>query len=416
MSLAQALGGLRDTFGVSDAALGALPTAMVIAGVAGAIPIGIIADRVSRTRLLAVVVIGWTVCMLASGSVSTFAVIVVTQLGAGVLQATDPAALSLVGDYSPVAVRGKAMSVYQGGQAVGGVLGTFGAGFAVGAASWRGAFWMWVPLGVVLVGALWLLPEPERGRHDTDHDPDDPTDLLAAVVTDLPAPRRRPPTGQVSELEAAREILRTPTLWIAVTAIALAQLLLIAISFWGIEFFKREYGMGPLAAGAAGSGLGAGAVAGIVAGGFIADRRLRRGSVLARVDVAAVGAVGAGVVLAAGFAAPWLPATLALFTLGGFLLTLPIAPSEALIVDVLRPELRGRGTALRTILRALSGLGPVAVGALSDVVGLRWALAAIAPTYLLAGLVLLLARRTYPADLAYVLAAGSAGRRPADRT
>jgi len=71
---------------------------------------------------------------------------------------------------------------------------------------------------------------------------------------------------------------------------------------------------------------------------------------------------------------------------------------------VVPPQLRGRASAIRSIVRAISALSPLLVGILSDTFALNVALAMLAPLYGVGGLVMLLAARTYPADLAYVVA------------
>src|SRR5204862_2036248 len=93
-------------------------------------------------------------------------------------------------------------------------------------------------------------------------------------------------------------------------------------------------------------------------------------------------------------------ATLLFF--GSLCLTIPVAPSEALVSDVVPGDLRGRASAIRSLVRALSALSPLLVGYLSGVTDLATALAILSPPYAIGGLVLLLAARTYPSDLAAV--------------
>ena len=150
--------------------------------------------------------------------------------------------------------------------------------------------------------------------------------------------------------------------------------------------------------------LALGSAAGIVGGGYLSDRLVRKGSVNGRVHIIAAASVGASLLLVPAFASTSLWITSPLFVLGGLLLTLPIAPAEALMADVVVCDLRGRAATLRSIVRTLSSAGPLLIGALSDVVGLRWALVLFMPLYAVGGLVALGARRTYAADLAFVLA------------
>jgi MFS family permease len=97
------------------------------------------------------------------------------------------------------------------------------------------------------------------------------------------------------------------------------------------------------------------------------------------------------------------------------MLTLPIAPAEALLTDVVPPQLRGRGAMVRQIVRTASYAGPYLIGVVSvaitshsasasTTVGLHWAIVAVCPLYALGGLIMLAAVRHYPRDIAYVVA------------
>jgi MFS family permease len=176
--------------------------------------------------------------------------------------------------------------------------------------------------------------------------------------------------------------------------------------------------------------LGAGSAIGILSGGFLADRLLRNGHVNARVYVVAYGSIGATLVLAPAFASTDLWISAPLIFLGGILLTLPIAPAEALCTDVVPPQLRGRGAMVRQVVRTASFAGPYLIGVVSvaitshsasasTTVGLHWAIVAVCPLYALGGLIMLAAVRHYPRDISYVVAHARArsaanGKRTAD--
>src|SRR5438270_8954050 len=147
--------------------------------------------------------------------------------------------------------------------------------------------------------------------------------------------------------------------------------------------------------------LGIGAVFGILGGGFLSDRYLRRGIVNARVYVVAASSIVATIVLIPAFVSTTLSVTIPLFFLGGVFLTLPVAPAEALTSDVVVAQLRGRANAVRSAVRAISNSGPLVVGALSGPLGLRLAIVAIIPLYAVGGVIMLLAARHYPHDVAF---------------
>src|SRR5687768_13123820 len=94
LSLAQAFDGIKDEFGVGDTALGFLAAAMVLVGVVGGIPIGVLADRWRRTTLLVIAMVVWTICMGLGAIAPTFLLLLLTRLGIGMVEANGPAAMS----------------------------------------------------------------------------------------------------------------------------------------------------------------------------------------------------------------------------------------------------------------------------------------------------------------------------------
>ena len=181
-----------------------------------------------------------------------------------------------------------------------------------------------------------------------------------------------------------------------------------------MPYFKRVFHLGAAQAGGLTALLGVGAALGVLGGGIVADRLFARGMVAARVYVVALGSIGATVVLVPAFISTNLLITAPLFFVGGFLLALPSAPGEALVSDVVVAELRGRAATVRSVVRSLAAFSPVIIGAIADVIGLRLALAAIAPLYAVGGVVMLFAARHYPYDLSFVAAESGRLRSDAD--
>ncbi len=150
--------------------------------------------------------------------------------------------------------------------------------------------------------------------------------------------------------------------------------------------------------------FGLGAAVGVVSGGYVADRLLRRGIVNARIYVVFVSTIIATAAFIPAFVSTDLSVTLPLFLVGGVFLTLPVAPADAMLTDVVVSPLRGRAAALRSMVRSLAGIAPLVIGALKGLFGLQTALLMITPFYAVGGFIMLFAARTYPADLAFVAA------------
>ena len=411
LSLAQAFDGIRAEFGVSDTALGALAAAMVLVGVVGGIPMGALADRWKRCTLLVIAMVIWTVCMGFGAIAPGFAFLFIGRLGVGAVEANGPASYSLMADFYPVAVRARMMGRYQLGGAVGGLVGVGLSGVLVDTFGWRAAFWMWIPLGVLVVFMLTRLPEPDRGGQDRAFHLEETArieaDGVPGLLPDLalPEPRRSELRyDDATWMDVLRELRHIRSMWFGLMSLTISSFLLAALGVWGIEFFKQSFDLSATKAGAFVPAIGAGAAIGLVGGGELADRLLRRGVTNARVYVTAVSSVLASALLVPGFLTSSLPLAAVLLFFGSLCLTTAVAPTEALLSDVVPGELRGRAAAIRSVVRALSALAPLIVGALSDATDLPTALAMVTPLYAIGGLVMLLAARSYPADLAFVAA------------
>lgn len=417
LSLAQAVDGIKADFGASDTLLGGLTAAVVLFGVVGALPIGALADRWRRGLLMTLAMVGWTAAIGASAVAPTLLVLFLLRLPIGIVEATGPAAVSLVADYYPVADRARMLGRYQAGAAVGGLIGVGLAGPLVDAFDWRAAFWMWIPLGLGSVLLLSRLPEPERGAQDRAFHIEErerrEADALEGLLPDYDLPAPRPPTrddyGDMSWREVLVELRRIPTMWFGLASLTISAFLLGALGAWGIEFFKRVHGLSATEAGLYAPLIGAGAALGLIGGGALADRWMRRGNVNARVHLAAVASILASALLVPAILIDSLPVVAVLLLFGAACLTLPVAPSEALVSDVVPAQLRGRAAAVRSIVRALSALAPLLVGAVSDALGddLRMALVVFAPVYAVSGIVMVRAARHYPADLSFAVAEGT---------
>ena len=413
-SLSQASYGkhsLEAEFNPGDFWLSALPVALSLIGIFASMPFGHLADRMRRTLLLAIAMMVWTCVMGFSALAPTFALLFLVRLGVGVVEANGPASISLLSDYYPVQERAKRIGLYNSGALLGSALGLGLAGVFVGQWGWRAAFWMWIPLGVVVVFLLLRAPEPARGHQDADFHADlDPMQGIDAVELagrlDLPEPVR---TGTLDYhnctwREAYREIFKIRSMWFGVVGITVSAALLNGLGFWAIPYFQDVHGLSHEQAGGYAVVFGLGAAVGVLSGGFLADRLLRRGVVNARIYVVVVSSIVATIIFVPAFASPSLAVTLPLFLVGGLFLTLPVAPADAMLTDVVVAPLRGRAAGLRSIVRSASSLMILVIGVLKGFFGLQTALVAVTPVYAIGGLIMLLAARTYPSDLAFVAA------------
>lgn len=133
------------------------------------LPLARIADRSSRTTMIALAMVLWSFFTIAAGFTKTFFQLFITRMGVGITEAASgPPLAALLSDYFGPKNRGLAMSMLS----IGGTAG-IGAGMLVGGIvgqeyGWRTALIVAGIPGVVLALVMWLtIKEPRRGTSDS---------------------------------------------------------------------------------------------------------------------------------------------------------------------------------------------------------------------------------------------------------
>ncbi len=162
---------IQETFKVSDTVIAAIGGASGALFVLGAVPIGVLADRMSRTKLAAIATAVWGLFVLLTGFVRTAFTLFLARAATGIGQAnTLPVNSSLVADQYPLEARSRLFGIL----GTAGPLGRFAAPFAVGAIAsiaggvdgWRWAFWIAAIPPLVLAVAIGVQRDPKRGRNE----------------------------------------------------------------------------------------------------------------------------------------------------------------------------------------------------------------------------------------------------------
>lgn len=348
---------LKDYWHLSDYQVGLLATAFEISYALAPVPIAILADRWLRRRVVALALAIWSGAMALTGAAGSFATLLVGRAGLGLGEAGyGPSALAWLSDLFPPSHRSRAVGVHDMALMVGSAAG-YGLGGLLGKAlGWRPVFILAALPGLLLAVAAWLLPEPGRGQSDRQ--------ALGLEETHGSVQPTPPAT-------VLRELLAVPTFVVVIVVGTLINLATAGLIYWLPSFAVRLHGLGVDQAGLIIGALTvvAGA-AGVLSGGFLADRLLERtpaGRLLTFSASYAIGfplAVGAVLMRQTG---PFLIlATLAVYLFAFYLPCL--AP---LIHQVTRPE--RRATAMGLCLFVIHILGnapaPALVGRLSDQTG-----------------------------------------------
>src|SRR6202521_1198349 len=132
---------IQKEFRLSDAQIGLLDSAFLLVYAAAALPFGYWADRGVRRTVVGVGVAIWSIATLFTGFARSFVQLFLSRAVLGIGEASYyPAGTSLLSDYFPKEQRGRAMSIWGAGSAVGIAVGFAGGGYVAEKFGWRRAF------------------------------------------------------------------------------------------------------------------------------------------------------------------------------------------------------------------------------------------------------------------------------------
>lgn len=363
---------LKADFHLRDSQVGVLSSAFILVYTLAALPCGLIADRLSRTRVITFGVALWSLMSTATAFVRTFPTLFLTRAMVGVGEASYyPAGSALLGAYYPLKKRARIMSGWQSGQLVGMVL-AFAISFVLDSIlnpsqAWRVAFFVTGIPGLILAAIIWFVKDapdvPVESGEDSGAEEAGHTGDVHGATLSLAG-------GFGGMMESVATVLRIRTVWIVVALQALMFIVVTpAITFLPIYVHSAN---GPFhlksntTALVAGLIIVVGGVSGMLLGGVLADRlsaRFAGGRVLA-------------VSLGFGAAIPFyaltlLTTSLPLFVFFGILavlaLNLPVGPLVAALTDATPPALRATAFAVSLSLAHLLGdvWAPSLVGTIS---------------------------------------------------
>ena len=364
---------IKLELGLSDTQLGLLTGFMfALFYTTFGVPVAWLADRTRRTWVIAAACALWSGFCAACAFATGFATLAAARIGVAVGEAGGVApSYSLIAERFPIATRGRALAIYSLGVPLGLGAGTAAGGWIAASFGWRAAFVAVAAPGLVLAALLVLLVnEPARVRQASEARTGSLGDAIAGFV-------------------------RSPQLVLVALSSALGAFACYGLMSWISAYLIRVLGMSLTEIGswlsvtlAVGLGLG------IWVSGALVDRLGARDRRMYALIPGAALALGAPVLFAATRIDDWHLA-LPLFGLALGLSIFYLAPSVAIVTELVAPEQRSTSSALMLLCLNLIGLGggPFAIGAVSDwalaahgTQSLRVALAALSPMFLVAAL------------------------------
>ncbi|MFC4526267.1 MFS transporter [Dyella halodurans] len=159
---------IKADFHLSDSALGFLTgVSLAIFYVTAGLPLGVLADRANRKKMVAISVGIWSVMTILCGLSVTYWMMLFMRIGVGIGEAgATPPSHSLLSDKFGPRSRAFALSVFGLGASVGAYLGASGAGYLNDHYGWRQALIIFGVAGLPFAALCWLIREPKRGQDD----------------------------------------------------------------------------------------------------------------------------------------------------------------------------------------------------------------------------------------------------------
>lgn len=246
---------IKAEFRLSDAQMGLITgLATSIPFALACIPVGMLADRVNRRNLLAVLVGGWSLVTGLTYFVTSAAMMFASRVGIGTFEAGfTPASLSSLSDRFPPRLRSTVMGIFSLGAALGLAMGMAIGGWIEEFHGWRAAFLVAGVPGLVLAALLFLTTREPGRRHNPQ----------------LPGGAGK---GEAGFRAALANVWHDRALFHVAIGMVWGASMLAVFAVWTPSVLRRSFDMG-----AAEAGLYSGLIAGIsgalgaAAGGIIAD-------------------------------------------------------------------------------------------------------------------------------------------------
>ncbi|HKW74130.1 MAG TPA: MFS transporter [Terriglobales bacterium] len=342
---------IRHEFHLTDAQIGWIGSVFIWLYALVGVPLGRLADTGSRKRLLSAGLALWGLLTGYAAWAKTYALLVFSRLGVGVGEAAcAPTATSWIGDLFPPERRARPLALFMLGVPIGGALSFFFSGPIALKFGWRTAMVAAAVPALLLIPAVLLIREPERGASET---------VSAAA-----------PAG------SAWKLLAIPTFWWIVLSGILVNFSLYAVGTFLPAFLGRIHHLNVARAGIfTGVVYAVGGILGGVLGGTWGDRVMARGRADGRMLIAAAGALAAvpfsyfGIRQHMGELAVAIP----LLALAYGSLNMYYGLVYASIHDIVAPALRGTAMAVYFLVMYLGGasFSPLLTGELSDAMARR---------------------------------------------
>jgi MFS family permease len=375
---------IKQDLGLTDTQFGAIGgLAFAILYSVLAVPLAFLADRTSRSAVIATALAVWSGFTALCGTATGYWQLFLFRLGVGVGEAGGVApSYALIAEYFPPERRARALAIFSLGVPIGLASGTLLGAYLTHWISWRAAFLVMGVAGILLAPILyWFVRDP---------------------------PRKGSATAEAAPIMPVFALLaRKPTFWLMAFAASCSSLCGYGLALWTPSVLMRSYSLELVeTAHFFASLLLIGGTAGVLLGGVLADR-LGTGDRRWYAWLPAIAWLITAPMFAIGLSVSSLVVAWPLLLVPNALNILWLGPVTTAVQHLVPRHMRATASASFLLINNFIGIGmgPLLFGWISDALkesygieSLRYAAVGCTAFYLVAGGLMLIAARRLRSD------------------
>jgi len=394
MVLSVAMEGMKADLGLTDAQMGAVQAILFLSVGLLILPAGILVDKWSRKKAVALMAVIWSTATLATGLASSYVTVLIARFGCGSAEAGfQPGGTAWLSVVFPKKDRTKANGVFGVGMVLGCMLGMIAGGILITkTGNWRTPFFIFGIPGIALgLVALWL------------------KDVMPAAKKEV---------MEVGLFKEITHLFKKKSFIFASISQGLLGVVAMTTQAWAVVLLMRAYDLNEAKAGTI---LGLTILPTIIApalGGYVADWfhvKMKHGRPFFAGLGCLIGTTAYAIIFwSAGIVPFWV--YVVIVAVSGGLSAMPFPVFQVINMDVFDIKERGKAAAMMGLITFLffSWWGSMVVGKLSDIMGggaygVKMAMLCICPFGILAAVTCFICCKYYPIESAAADAAEAEG-------
>lgn len=372
---------MKIDLGLSDAQCGLASTVLIFGMAFFSFPISYLIDRWSRRKAIGIMAILWSGFTFATGLAKSYVGVLIPRAFVGLGEAGFvPGGTAMISASYSKEVRGRAMGIYHIAIPLGAAMGVILGGLISSRMGWRAPFLFFAIPGVIL-------------------------GIMAFFMQDYKTVAVSESAGGIKHFyQALLSVLRLPTMRWYYLGLGIAVFMTSSVLIWLPSLLMRVLHISEAKAGLIMGGVGLAAIVGAPLGGFLSDfwqRKNPRG----RIYVPAVAYVLSGALLIVVILTGLNRIGIGLAVFYGIATAMAMPAIAAISQDVVPVAHKGLSMGMAVFAQYIFGgaWGPYVVGVVSDALGggakgLNMGMMLCGVFGLVAGMLFLVAARTYPED------------------